>query len=80
MNSLVALRQIVHALRGWPTPFGLALNVGGGLNVNDPRIMASIDVIAGQILGFTSASSSRERGGWAEARGRLATVAVFVRT
>ena len=61
VNSLVALRQIVHALRGWPTPFGLALNVKGGLNVNDPQIAASIDVMAGQILEFTSARRAGER-------------------
>ncbi|MDQ3608828.1 MAG: NAD(P)H-dependent oxidoreductase, partial [Actinomycetota bacterium] len=62
VNSLVALRQIVHALRGWPTPFGLALNVeGGGLDVTDRGILASIDLIAGQILDFTSARSARER-------------------
>lgn len=61
VNSLVALRQIVHALRGWPTPFGLALNVEGGLNVHEPGLLASIDVIADQILDFTSARSARER-------------------
>ena len=61
VNSLVALRHIVHALRGWPTPFGLALNVEGGLDVTDPAIGASIDLIAGQILDFTSARSARER-------------------
>lgn len=61
VNSLVALRQIVHALRGWPTPFGLAQNVKDGLQVTDPPIAASIDVMAGQILDFTSARSARER-------------------
>ena len=61
VNSLVALRQIVHALRGWPTPFGLALNVEDGLDITDPPILASIDLIAGQILDFTSARSARER-------------------
>jgi FMN reductase len=27
VTTLVALRQITHALRGWPTPLGLAINV-----------------------------------------------------
>jgi hypothetical protein len=54
VNSLVALRQIVHAL---------ALDVEGGLDVTDPAILASIDLIAGQILDFTSARSARERAG-----------------
>jgi len=26
VSTLVALRSIVHALRGWPTPFGASLN------------------------------------------------------
>lgn len=31
VNTLTTLRQVVHALRGWPTPYGLAINVAGGL-------------------------------------------------
>lgn len=27
-TTLMALRAIIHALRGWPTPFGAALNAG----------------------------------------------------
>ena len=30
-TTLTALRSIVHALRGWPTPFGAALNATTGL-------------------------------------------------
>ena len=30
-TTLMALRAIIHALRGWPTPFGAALNAGAGL-------------------------------------------------
>ena len=30
-TTLMALRAIIHALRGWPTPFGAALNGGSGL-------------------------------------------------
>ena len=30
-TTLMALRGIIHALRGWPTPFGAALNGGSGL-------------------------------------------------
>ncbi len=29
VTTLTALRQIVHALRGWPTPLGIAVNVAG---------------------------------------------------
>ena len=30
-TTLMALRAIIHALRGWPTPFGAALNAGADL-------------------------------------------------
>jgi FMN reductase len=30
-TTLMALRAIIHALRGWPTPFGAALNAGSSL-------------------------------------------------
>lgn len=29
--TLVALRGVVHALRGWPTPMGIAINTIGGV-------------------------------------------------
>ena len=44
VNTLRALRETVHALRGWPTPLGLAVNVAGGLTdpetgtFRDPRL------------------------------------------
>ena len=60
VNSLTSLRQVVHALRGWPTPFGLALNVEGGLlaedgSYRDPVLRNSVATMAGQILDFTDA-------------------------
>jgi FMN reductase len=30
-STLAALRAIVHALRGWPTPLGAAINTSGGI-------------------------------------------------
>lgn len=30
-TTLMAVRAIIHALRGWPTPFGAALNAGTSL-------------------------------------------------
>ena len=30
-NALAALRAIAHALRGWPTPLGAAINCSGGI-------------------------------------------------
>jgi FMN reductase len=59
VNTLTALRQIVHALRGWPTPYGIALNVSGGLISEDgsllPDVDATVGVMADQIATFASA-------------------------
>lgn len=30
-STLATMRSIVHALRGWPTPIGAAINSAGGL-------------------------------------------------
>ena len=57
VNTLGALRDIVHALRGWPTPLGAAIN--SAENVFDeqgacqvPRIAQMLDLIAGEVIGF----------------------------
>jgi FMN reductase len=57
VNTLGALRDIVHALRGWPTPLGAAINAtervfdeAGTCQV--PRIAQMLDVIAAEVLAF----------------------------
>lgn len=30
-NTLGTLREVTHALRGWPTPYGAAINAAGGV-------------------------------------------------
>jgi FMN reductase len=60
VNTLTTLRQVVHALRGWPTPLGLAVNVADGLvgedgSFSDPRLGDSVDVMADQLLEFAMA-------------------------
>ena len=57
VNTLGALRDIVHALRGWPTPLGAAINSservfddGGRCLV--PRVAETLDLIAGEVVGF----------------------------
>ncbi len=57
MASLAALRNIVHALRGWNTPLGLAINTaepafdehGGCLA---PRLEEQLDMMAAQVVDF----------------------------
>lgn len=46
-STLAALRSVVHALRGWPTPFGAAINVSGGLSLSG----ADCDAAATEQLG-----------------------------
>ncbi|MCA1844851.1 MAG: NAD(P)H-dependent oxidoreductase [Actinobacteria bacterium] len=60
VNTLTTLRQVVHALRGWPTPYGVAANVAGGLlrqdgSFSDSRLGDSVDVVAGQMFEFAVA-------------------------
>ncbi|GIK82861.1 MAG: NADPH-dependent oxidoreductase [Alphaproteobacteria bacterium] len=56
--ALVALRSIVHALRGWPTPLGAAINTGGA-STSDSE--AQVDLIARQVVEFArSAYATRQ--------------------
>jgi len=55
--TLGALRGMVHALRGWPTPLGVALNtstavfgVTGGCS--DPRVADQLQTLARQVVEF----------------------------
>jgi FMN reductase len=57
VNTLSALRDIVHSLRGWPTPLGAAINTAekvfdaeGACQV--PRVGEMLDVIAREVLEF----------------------------
>jgi FMN reductase len=60
VNTLTTLRQVVHSLRGWPTPYGIALNAAGGLigedgSFTDPRNQQGVDIMADQIFEFARA-------------------------
>jgi FMN reductase len=57
VNTLGALREIVHALRGWPTPLGAAINSAENIfddqgNCQSPRVAQMLDLIAGEVLSF----------------------------
>jgi FMN reductase len=57
-STLAALRAIVHALRGWPTPFGATL-AGGGLfdaegEFNDARDAWQVETVAQQVVEFAA--------------------------
>jgi len=54
-TTLVALRSIVHALRAWPTPLGVALNSTLQLSVDgliDPAVRSQLDTLVAQVVGF----------------------------
>jgi FMN reductase len=57
VNTLGALRDIVHALRGWPTPLGAAINSSERVFDDDgqcvvPRVSQMLDLIAAEVLGL----------------------------
>lgn len=54
-STLDMLRTIVHALRGWPTPLGLALSgeraeFSDDANPRHAKTARDLDVLAGQVL------------------------------
>ena len=56
-TALAALRAIIHALRGWPTPFGAALNAGSDLfdeagACRDEKDAWQLDTVAEQVVEF----------------------------
>jgi FMN reductase len=56
-SALHALRNIVHALRGWPTPLGIALNTREPLFTEDGRCLQAgavelMKVMATQLVTF----------------------------
>ncbi len=57
VTTLEALRAIVHALRGWPTPFGATLNTSAPIfdaagACNDQKILDALSVVGRQVVEF----------------------------
>jgi FMN reductase len=58
-STLSALRMIIHAMRGWPTPFGAALNSTDGLfdaegECRNPRDAWALNTVAEQVMEFAA--------------------------
>lgn len=57
-TTLAALRTIIHALRGWPTPLGVAFNPSAGAlfdqagDICEERDSRQIDMLAAQVVEF----------------------------
>lgn len=52
-TALVSVRSAIHALRGWPTPFGVTVN-SAVQDVADERVRGALQILAGQLVEFAS--------------------------
>lgn len=57
VGALQALRGVVHALRGWPTPFGLAINtLEAGFDAegraSSPKLQEQVETVAREVVHF----------------------------
>ncbi|HSV03692.1 MAG TPA: NAD(P)H-dependent oxidoreductase [Phenylobacterium sp.] len=64
-TTLMSLRAIIHALRGWPTPFGAALNAGGALfdeagECREPKDAWQLATVAEQVVEFAQLRATKE--------------------
>jgi len=64
-TTLMALRAIIHAMRGWPTPFGAALNAGANLfdeagECREPKDAWQLATVAEQVVEFAQMRAGKE--------------------
>jgi FMN reductase len=52
-TALVSVRSAIHALRGWPTPFGVTVN-SAEQDLDDERVRGGLRILAGQLVEFAS--------------------------
>lgn len=52
-TTLIALRSVVHALRGWPTPFGAAINNAAG-GVTDSDVCEQLRLVGRQVVALAT--------------------------
>lgn len=65
-STLAALRSIVHALRGWPTPFGATLNAsakpfGAPGQEADPAALQACALVADEVVQFAQWQDAARR-------------------
>ena len=65
-TTLMALRAIIHALRGWPTPFGAALNAGTKLfdeagECCEPKDLWQLATVAEQVMEFARMRTAKTK-------------------
>jgi len=59
-STLAALRSVVHALRGWPTPLGVGVNssekpFNADGDCADEKVRQQLSALAGQVVSFADA-------------------------
>jgi FMN reductase len=52
-TTLMSVRSAVHALRGWPTPFGMTVN-SAEQESGDPELAGALRIVAEQLVQFAS--------------------------
>ena len=60
VGTLNQLREVVHALRGWPAPLGVAINDSAGLigddsDTTDPAVVRQLRTMGQQVVAFATA-------------------------
>lgn len=67
VGTMNQLRQITHALRGWPTPLGSAINdstavIGPDAASSDPSVAAQLQTVGRQVVEFAYALRALTQG------------------
>ncbi len=75
VGTLTALRSVVHALRGWPTPFGAAINsvecaFGVDGECSDRRVAEQLAIVGQQTVEFARSRRILEESGGSESNWR----------
>lgn len=64
VSTLGSLRSVVHALRGWPTPFGAAIRTAPGMfehgRCRDEEVQNQLELVGRQVSEFLSVTSARD--------------------
>ncbi len=58
-STMISLRSVVHALRGWPTPYAALINASDtpfdpAGAIADPAVADALDLVADQVVGFAT--------------------------
>lgn len=67
-TTLTALRSIVHALRGWPTPIGIGINTTGKIfdaagSCIDAGVAKQLELMASQVVKFARMHAAHKDSG-----------------